>query len=50
MKISVTQASDGFIQSEKIVSISPSYAVDLSRPCNSLFEFHVSIVVQFCLK
>jgi len=37
MEISVTQASNGFIQSElKLIyrMTSPSDAVDLGRPCN----------------
>jgi len=42
METSVTQASNGFIQSFRINRIiSPSYADDLARPCNSLFEFQV---------
>ena len=56
MEISVTQTSNGFIQSVRINRmISPSDADDLGRPCNSLFEFQVVhrcvfIVVQYCLK
>jgi len=41
MEISVTQASNGFIQSKKIVWMRLSDTVDLGRPCNSLFEFQV---------
>jgi len=37
MVISVTQASNGFIQSVKMNRImSPSNAVDLGRPCNTV--------------
>jgi len=39
---SVTQASNGFIQSVRINRmISPSDADDVRRPCNNLFEFQV---------
>jgi len=42
MEISVTQASNGFIQSFKMNRmIRPSDADDLGRPGNSLFEFQV---------
>jgi len=42
MEISVTQASNGFIQSVRINRmISPSDANRLGRLCNSLFEFQV---------
>jgi len=42
MEISVTQASNGFIQSDRINRmISPSDADNLDRPCNSIFEFQV---------
>jgi len=42
MEISVAQASNGFIQSVRINSMSSSSdADDLARLCNSLFEFQV---------
>jgi len=42
MEISVTQASNGFVQSVRINRmISPSDADDVRRPCNSLLEFQV---------
>jgi len=42
MEISVTQASNGFIQSVRINRmVRPSGADDLGHPCNSLFEFQV---------
>jgi len=42
MEISVTQSSNGFIQSVRINRmISPSDANDLGCPCSSLFEFQV---------
>jgi len=42
METSVTQASNGFIQSVRINRmIRPSDADNLGRPCNSLLEFQV---------
>jgi len=42
MEISVTQASNGFIQSVRINHmISPSDADDLGRSCKRLFKFQV---------
>jgi len=42
MEISVTQASNGFIQSGRINRVmNPSDADDLGRPYNSLFEISV---------
>ena len=44
MEISAAQVSNGFIQTEwRLIyrMMSPSDAVVLGRPCNSLFEFQV---------